>query len=220
MGKKNNVVVKRDFGDIVLTDNEMSFLRAFDEGMKVVRGEVELSPARELVDELYAYVDEIEANEREAIGIGSDGDEQKSYVAEMESDYKREYKVGKIAEFDRNAKRFIKKKKFKSLPKQIDELIEQFEKGGFKGDRILHSKTPVNYDIYKLRLPNPDTNTGKSGGYRVIYLVVTKAKIVVLLTIYYKKETSDVTDAFLKWLVDGYFLGKVIFDESSIDVIE
>ena len=126
-----------------------------------------------------------------------------------------DYKVDRIAEFDRHLKRLVKKKKFFSLPEQIDELIDQFEKGEFKGERIAHSDDPVSFDIFKLRLPNPDTDTGKAGGYRVIYLVVTVAKIVVLLTIYYKKELPDVTDTYVRWLIDGYFLGSLPFDDEA-----
>ena len=124
-----------------------------------------------------------------------------------------EYKVGRFAEFDRHAKRFVKKKKFLSLPDQIEGIIEQFESGNFDGDLISRSELPLPHDVYKLRLPNPDANAGKSDGYRVIYLVVTENKIVILLTIYYKKEQESVTDTYIKWLIDGYFLGALPYDE-------
>ena len=129
----------------------------------------------------------------------------------------KQYEVDRVAEFDRQMKTFVKKKKFFSLPGQIEELIEKFEKGEFNGDRIAHCDSPISYDIYKVRLPNPDADAGKSGGYRVLYLVVTEAKIVVLLTIFYKKELPDVTDTYIQWLIDGYFLGSLPQDEDDVD---
>jgi mRNA-degrading endonuclease RelE of RelBE toxin-antitoxin system len=116
------------------------------------------------------------------------------------------YEIENHAEFDREQKRFVKKKKFFTLPEQIDDLVEKFEKGEFEGDKITHSDEPTPYDVYKLRLPNLDTGVGKSNGYRVMYMVVTEKKIVVFLVIYYKKETPTVSDGYIKGLIDGYFL--------------
>jgi mRNA-degrading endonuclease RelE of RelBE toxin-antitoxin system len=116
------------------------------------------------------------------------------------------YEVLPNADFTKNADRLTKKKKFFKLPKQIRDLKEKFARGEFEGDRITHQETPAAYDVYKLRLPNPDTNVGKSDGYRVIYMVVTEKKIVVLLTMYYKKEDEAVSDTYITGLIDGYFL--------------
>ncbi|GHV40082.1 hypothetical protein FACS1894187_20660 [Synergistales bacterium] len=92
------------------------------------------------------------------------------------------------------------------MPDQSDTVIENFEKGDFDGDEILRVESPIPYSVYKLRLPNLDTNAGKSNGYRLIYLMVSKDNLVVLLAIYYKKEIEDVTDNYVKDLADGYFL--------------
>jgi mRNA-degrading endonuclease RelE of RelBE toxin-antitoxin system len=119
------------------------------------------------------------------------------------------YQVVQGKDFIKEVKRLIKKKKFFSLPKQIDELISDLEEGKLNGDRIAHRDTPTPYDVYKLRLPNPDANVGKSSGYRVIYLVVTENKIIVLLTIYYKKEWADADDIYISGLIDGYFMSKL-----------
>jgi mRNA-degrading endonuclease RelE of RelBE toxin-antitoxin system len=113
-------------------------------------------------------------------------------------------------DFPKQFRRFTRKKKFHSLPDQIDEIIENFEKGNFTGDfdgdEILRVEAPVPYSIYKLRLPNPDANAGKSNGYRLIYLMVSNDNLVVLLAIYYKKEIEDFSDNYVKDLADGYFL--------------
>ena len=116
------------------------------------------------------------------------------------------FEIRALDEFRNQVERLTKKKRFLSLPSQVSELFEKFKRGEIEGDRIKHLTTPVACDVYKLRLPNPDANVGKSGGYRVIYLVVTEAKIVVFMTIYYKKEHSDLPDAYIDELVDGCLL--------------
>ena len=116
------------------------------------------------------------------------------------------YNVETRPEFDKRFERLSVKKKFKTLPDQIDEIISKMEKGEFEGDKITHQDFPTPYDVYKLRLPNPDTRVGKLNGYRVIYLVRTENKIVVLMTMYYKKEDATVSDKYVNGLIDGYFL--------------
>ena len=80
------------------------------------------------------------------------------------------YEIEQELDFTKRVKRFVKKKKFLSLPAQIRELKEKLQCGEFEGDKIIHRDKPTPYDVYKLRLPNPDTNAGKSDGYRVIYI--------------------------------------------------
>ena len=128
---------------------------------------------------------------------------------------KIEYYVLELPEFEKNVRRLTKKKKFASLPSQVDELELGLEEGDFPGTLYRHSKDPEPHDIYKLRMANPDSNVGKSGGYRIYYIVVTQRKIVVMLTIYYKKEDEAVTDAYIDGLVDGVFLEYIPESESD-----
>jgi len=116
------------------------------------------------------------------------------------------FEIKQTDDFDKNFMTFLKKKRFKTLPAQIKELSNKLKQGDFEGDKITHRDSPVLYDLYKLRLPNPDTGVGKSNGYRVIYMVVIEQKIVVLLIIYYKKEDATVSDIYINGLIDGYFL--------------
>jgi len=116
------------------------------------------------------------------------------------------YEIEERPDFEKNVNRLVKKKKFFSLPKQIRNLKDQLIRGEFDGEKITHRDSPTPYDVYKLRLPNPDTNVGKSDGYRVIYMVVTETKIVIFLTIYYKKEDATVSDNYINGLIDGYFI--------------
>ena len=116
------------------------------------------------------------------------------------------FEIEETADFPKDLKRFVKKKRFFSLPDQVKELKEKLEQGKFEGDKMTHQDEPTPYDVYKLRLPNPDANVGKSDGYRIIYMVVTGNRIVVLLTMYYKKEDASVSDTYIRGLIDGYFL--------------
>ena len=74
---------------------------------------------------------------------------------------KPRYEVKFISEFDKNIKRFIRKKKFYTLPEQIEELEKLLEKGEFPGTRITQNDKPKPHEVYKLRLPNPDTKLRK-----------------------------------------------------------
>ena len=128
------------------------------------------------------------------------------------------YEVAETPDFDKQFSRLTKKKRFLSLPNQIKELFEAFQKGEFTGERIKHVESPIVYDVYKVRLSNPDANVGKSGGYRVIYVVVTEVRLVVFLTIYYKKEKADVSDPYIEGLIDGYVLNMIPEDEPGAKV--
>ena len=123
------------------------------------------------------------------------------------------YQIDARPDFERGIKRLVTKKKFLSLPAQVRELKEKFQSGNFEGDRLSHNEHPTPYDIYKVRLPNPDTNVGKSDGYRIIYMVVIEKKIVIMLTIYYKKEDATVSDVYINGLIDGYFMNSLPEEE-------
>ena len=116
------------------------------------------------------------------------------------------YEIRESADFSARFERLTKKKRFFTLPDQIEEATTAFMKGEFEGDLIRHSDFPVPHDVYKLRLPNPDANTGKSGGYRVLYMVATKKRLVFFMTIYYKKEEADLPDRYIEGLIDGCLL--------------
>ena len=126
---------------------------------------------------------------------------------------KPKYEVKFISEFDKNIKRFIRKKRFYTLPEQIEELEKLLEKGEFPGTRITQNNKPKPHEIYKLRLPNPDTKSGKSDGYRLFYIVITEHRIIVFLTIYYKKEDETITDAYINGLVEGLFIDGITEEE-------
>jgi mRNA-degrading endonuclease RelE of RelBE toxin-antitoxin system len=109
-------------------------------------------------------------------------------------------------EFDKSVKRFIKKKKFVSLPDLLENLEEDVRTGIFGDDIWFHEDTPIAYDVYKKRLPNPDNNVGKSNGFRVIYAVMSEHKFVLFATVYYKKEVTSVKEEYIRALIEGFIL--------------
>jgi len=127
---------------------------------------------------------------------------------------KIEYFVSEHSDFEKQFDHFVWKKRFKALPKQIMELREPLLSGDFPGTLIKKSDTPTPYEVYKLRLPNPDANAGKSNGYRIVYIVVTERKIVVFLAIYYKKE-GVVSDAYIDGLVQGVLLDTIPYEDDT-----
>ena len=116
------------------------------------------------------------------------------------------YEVFVTDDFKKSAKHLYKKKKYKKLPDQIEELVNDLEKGNFTGDLLTRHDAPPPYEVYKKRLPNEDTKIGTSGGYRVIYLVATQNRVVGLLEIYYKKEVETLPDTYIQGLIDGFLL--------------
>ena len=107
--------------------------------------------------------------------------------------------------FDKSVKHFIKKKKYTKLPDQLEELITELENGHFTGDILTQNINPE-YTLYKKRLPNKDTKSGASNGYRVIYIVAYDKRAVGLLDIYYKKEDEALSERYIQGLVDGFLM--------------
>jgi mRNA-degrading endonuclease RelE of RelBE toxin-antitoxin system len=52
---------------------------------------------------------------------------------------------------------------------------------------------PGSGGIRKLRIPNSDAARGKSGGYRLLYVIRPDRELIGLLLLYAKSERSDVT---------------------------
>lgn len=95
------------------------------------------------------------------------------------------YSVKTISVFDRQIKRLIKK--FPSLKKEIQTLINQLAKEPTSG-------TSIGHDCYKVRMAVASKGKGKSGGVRVITHVLFKNETVYLLSIYDKSELENITD--------------------------
>lgn len=80
------------------------------------------------------------------------------------------------------------KKRYRQIQSDLQPIIQALEQGNFLGDQISGTANT----IFKVRAKNSDIPTGKSGGYRVIYQVVSP-ETVLLLLIYAKSDQTDVS---------------------------
>ena len=56
--------------------------------------------------------------------------------------------------------------------------------------------------IWKIRVNSSDMKRGKSGGFRLIYALKEREKLIVLLLLYAKSDQEDVTVAQIKKLLE------------------
>jgi len=112
-------------------------------------------------------------------------------------------KIDLTPEYKRNLKTLVKK--YRNIRADVQPIIEQLQEGNFLGDRL--SGFGSDYFIYKLRVQNSNIRKGKSGGYRLIYLVESETSIL-LLTIYSKSEQEDLSVNAVKSIVDEFYQGE------------
>jgi mRNA-degrading endonuclease RelE of RelBE toxin-antitoxin system len=104
------------------------------------------------------------------------------------------YQVKTLPEFDKELKKLVKK--YPSLKEDVLKLAESLAAEPTQG-------TPIFKNCYKIRLAIKSKGKGKSGGARVITNFVIHEDSVFLLTIYDKSEKENVTDAYIKALLDS-----------------
>ena len=106
----------------------------------------------------------------------------------------------------RDRRYYLKKKKFKHILEDVDDIVKELEKGNLLGDAIPGLVFDDNETV-KVRIANTDTRVGKSNGYRMIYYVVKNDYEIYLLTIYYKKEDNKIpSNKEIEALVKEYCL--------------
>ena len=103
--------------------------------------------------------------------------------------------ISTIEEFDRQARRLAKK--YKSLKADLMILQKEIMDNPFIG-------SDLGSGIRKIRLAIASKGKGKSGGARVLTLtvLVSEDAEVTLLTIYDKNEIENVSDEYIRWLID------------------
>lgn len=109
---------------------------------------------------------------------------------------KPEVVVRAAKHFQSNLKKLAKR--YRNIRKDVSPLIENLQSGETPGDRV----SGTGHVVYKTRLKNSDIQKGKSGGYRVIYLIQDN-QIVVLLIIYSKSDTDDVSNSDVVSVIDS-----------------
>ena len=93
------------------------------------------------------------------------------------------------AQFKREAKRLIKK-----YPSLLDE-IQQVEKDLLNDP---HHGESIGGGFYKIRVPIASKGVGKRGGARIVTYVQIVDDVIYLVSIYDKKELSNIEDATMK----------------------
>ncbi len=88
-------------------------------------------------------------------------------------------------------------KRYRKIQADIQPIIEALELGEIIGDQIAGTDVVV----FKVRARNSDIPTGKSGGYRLIYQLVS-LKCIYLLLIYAKSDREDITVAEIKDVIE------------------
>lgn len=113
--------------------------------------------------------------------------------------------------FEDDLRYYLKKKKFKHILEDVDDIVKELEKGNLLGDAIPGLVFDDNETV-KVRIANTDTRVGKSNGYRMIYYVVKNDCEIYLLTIYYKKEDNKIpSNKEIEALVKEYCLQELSF---------
>lgn len=97
-------------------------------------------------------------------------------------------------DFKRSFKRLAKR--YRSLPAEVNELMQQLKAQPQKGKSI-------GRNCYKVRLAIASKGQGKSGGARVITYVRVVGETVFLLAIYDKSEQASITDQEVRALLAG-----------------
>lgn len=88
-------------------------------------------------------------------------------------------------------------KRYRQIQKDIQPIIDQLQTGNHVGDRIAGTTD----NVFKVRVKNSDIPTGKSGGYRLIYQLVSPQDVSLLL-IYAKSDQADVSAAEIESAIE------------------
>jgi mRNA-degrading endonuclease RelE of RelBE toxin-antitoxin system len=79
-------------------------------------------------------------------------------------------------------------RRYRHIREDIEPVIRKLQVDKLLGDQIPH----VGLTLFKVHVPNRDSQRGKRSGYRVIYYLKTDEHII-LVTIYSKFNQGDIT---------------------------
>jgi mRNA-degrading endonuclease RelE of RelBE toxin-antitoxin system len=88
-------------------------------------------------------------------------------------------------EFQRRLKALAKR--YRKVRSDLQPILETLQAGIFLGEQV----QGTNYTVLKLRIKNSDAQKGKSGGYRLIYQIITPT-VIRLVLIYSKSDQENV----------------------------
>lgn len=134
------------------------------------------------------------------------------------------YDVLYTEQFEKDLYYYVKKKKYRHIKDDIQDIISDLQNGNLVGDELEGIHLKDNNSAYKVRAINSDTKGGKSNGYRIIYYVVKNDAEIYMLSIYYKKDDIKVlSDEQILGLIETYcekdswlFKGPIFLRKKSI----
>jgi len=104
--------------------------------------------------------------------------------------------IGYLDEFERGAKAL--RKKYPSFQSDYEDFLKDLEKNPFGGESL-------GQHTYKYRMAIASKGKGKSGGSRVLtYNIEQQTEdeiLVTLMTIYDKGDISNVSDSYIRSLI-------------------
>lgn len=89
-------------------------------------------------------------------------------------------------------------KKYRQIQVDIQPVLDQLLLG-LIGDQIIGTT----YTVYKVHARNSDAQSGKSGGYRLIYQIESSTCIILHL-IYSKSEQTTITSDEIQAIIEAY----------------
>ncbi len=108
-----------------------------------------------------------------------------------------DFEIEFTPEFKRNVRHLAKK--YRHFKSDIQPVLDTLASGKLVGVRV----PKVKYAVYKVRAKNSDLTKGKSAGYRLIYCIPSKRKIV-LVTVFSKTEQGDISPAKIREIMERY----------------
>jgi mRNA-degrading endonuclease RelE of RelBE toxin-antitoxin system len=103
--------------------------------------------------------------------------------------------VSTTPRFDTDVKRL--RKKYPDLRVELEQLEAQLKNDERPGDKI----PGVGYDVRKVRLGNPSAKRGKRGGFRTVYYIQQKDRIL-MLTLYAKTQRTDISPEQIRRIIE------------------
>lgn len=99
--------------------------------------------------------------------------------------------------FQRELRRLSRR--YRHIRDDLEPVIAQLQAGEILGDAIPN----VGVALFKVRIPNRDSQRGKRGGYRIIYYLKTDEHLI-LVTIYSKSDQGDVSPDKIRAILDQH----------------
>ena len=101
------------------------------------------------------------------------------------------------SEFKRNIRQLSKK--YRHIKSDVQPVINEMVSGETPGKQIKKLK----YRVFKVRIRNSDIQKGKRSGYRMIYYLRRKTK-VIFVTIYSKTEQGDISPERIRRIINDF----------------